>query len=120
MSQAERDAVVGQLSRHASDGRLELDEFEARVEEAYQAKTRRELDHALRELPRERRTAPSGSRRSGAGFRLPPVGVLIAIIVALAFAVGPWMLWLLWPALCFGGWSRHAGYHARRDDYVRV
>jgi hypothetical protein len=37
--------------------------------------------------------------------------VAIAAIVGLAFLVGPWTLWLLWPALCWAG-----GMTTRRES----
>jgi hypothetical protein len=46
-----RDDVVRELTRHCGDGRLTLDELEARIQEAYAATTDEELQHALRELP---------------------------------------------------------------------
>jgi len=35
VSDAERDEVVQQLSRHTGDGRLTIDDFEERVEQVY-------------------------------------------------------------------------------------
>lgn len=51
VSNTEREEVIEQLRRHASEGRLTLDEFEARIEEATQAKTVSELQVVLRDLP---------------------------------------------------------------------
>jgi hypothetical protein len=50
-SDADRDRVAGVLRRHYGEGRLSLAELEERLAEAYAARTREELDRALRELP---------------------------------------------------------------------
>jgi hypothetical protein len=50
-SDAERDAVVGRLNRAVGEGRLTMDEFSGRLELAYAARTRGELDPLLRDLP---------------------------------------------------------------------
>ncbi len=50
-SDAEREAVVARLNSATSEGRLALDEFSERVERAYQARTRRELDDLVVDLP---------------------------------------------------------------------
>ena len=50
-STADRDAVIETLSRHCTEGRLSMEEFEDRVAEAGAAKTGNELAEALRDLP---------------------------------------------------------------------
>lgn len=50
-SDAEREQVVAELREHAAQGRLTLEEFSQRVDEAYEAKTLAELDAVRRELP---------------------------------------------------------------------
>jgi hypothetical protein len=47
----ERDEIIRELTRHCGDGRLTLDELEARIQEVYAAETDEEARHALRELP---------------------------------------------------------------------
>jgi Domain of unknown function (DUF1707) len=126
VSQAERDAVVSQLSKHTADGRLTLAEFEVRVEEAYAATTRADLDHALRELPREREHAPRRPHRNRQGWRPPAVLVIVAV-VALAMATTWWAMWLLWPGLAWAGGGCGSGRYRqstsarhRADDVIRV
>jgi class 3 adenylate cyclase len=53
---AERQRVIDALSRATGDGRLTLDEFAERAGEVFAARTRDELDRAVRDLPVE---APS-------------------------------------------------------------
>ena len=50
-SDAEREQVVAELREHAAQGRLTLEEFSLRVDEAYSAKTLAELEGSKRELP---------------------------------------------------------------------
>jgi hypothetical protein len=50
-SDAEREQVVAELREHAAHGRLTLEEFSQRVDEAYGAKTVAELEEVKRELP---------------------------------------------------------------------
>ena len=50
-SDAERDAVVDRLRRALSQGRLTLDEYDARVASAYEARTRGELAALTQDLP---------------------------------------------------------------------
>ncbi|MGH9185820.1 MAG: DUF1707 SHOCT-like domain-containing protein [Acidimicrobiales bacterium] len=117
VSDAERDAVVAELRRHVGDGRLGLDEFESRVEEAMAARTGAELRAVLRELPPlATRTSRTGSpRRSarGTGPRLSePIGalfVLLGVLVAVSAVVGHLILWPLIPLAFwwFGGCGRH-------------
>ena len=58
---ADRDQIVEQLREHCAAGRLTLEEFEARLEETWRARTYGELSMVTRELPRlERLPAWSG------------------------------------------------------------
>jgi hypothetical protein len=48
---SDRETVVARLRTALSEGRLELDEFDERVAEAYRAKTYADLDRLLTDLP---------------------------------------------------------------------
>lgn len=50
-SDAEREQTVELLRTHAVDGRLTLEEFAQRLDRAYTARTREELDQLTRDLP---------------------------------------------------------------------
>lgn len=63
-SDAEREHTVELLRRHSVDGRLTLEEFAGRIEAAYEAKTREELDALTEDLPADQRTATPATRRS--------------------------------------------------------
>jgi hypothetical protein len=79
-SDAERDATVERLSRAAGDGRLTLEEFSQRMEQATEAKTRAELDQLVTDLPAEPATPVAGAvaERSSAPatWHVSPVGGL--------------------------------------------
>ena len=51
IADSDRERAVAQLSKHAGDGRLTLDEFEARVADVYTAKTNADLRPVFRGLP---------------------------------------------------------------------
>ena len=72
VSDADRERAVLDLREHAVAGRLTLEEFGERVEQAYAARTRGELDVVLRELP----SPPSAPARSRRGFGLALMGGL--------------------------------------------
>src|SRR5689334_8368325 len=95
VSDAEREDVVQQLSRHTGDGRLTIDEFEERVEQAYASKTRRELDATLRGLPRPAVRVP---RRIDVADRVRPLAALALLVLAVV-AIGPWILWFAIPMI---------------------
>jgi hypothetical protein len=58
---SDREQVIEQLREHCAAGRLTMDEFEARLEEVWAARTYRDLHWVTRELPRlERRPAWAG------------------------------------------------------------
>jgi hypothetical protein len=58
-SDAERDAVVGRLNQAVGEGRLTMAEFSERLELAYAARTRGDLDPLLRDLPAEVGAVPA-------------------------------------------------------------
>jgi Domain of unknown function (DUF1707)/2TM domain len=51
VSDADRERVIAALREQAAEGRLDMDEYGQRLDEAYQAVTMDDLRHALRELP---------------------------------------------------------------------
>jgi hypothetical protein len=123
VSQAERDEVVAALAGHYADGRLTVDEYEERVEAALGARTGRDLEPLLADLPAtDPPRAPTRNRRRERGsVRAPLIParlVAVAAVIVLAIATGPWALWLLWPALLFTGGCGFGRHHGRaRDDF---
>lgn len=93
-SDAEREHAVAELREHAAEGRLTLEEFSQRVDEAYVAKTTAELEAVKRDLPavsalpaaRPRRKARrwlvsvmGGADRTGR-WRVPEKMVVVALM----------------------------------------
>jgi hypothetical protein len=64
VSDDDRDRSVTELREHAVAGRLTLEEFSERVDQAYAARTRKELDLVLHELP-PAPVEPARTRRFG-------------------------------------------------------
>jgi Domain of unknown function (DUF1707) len=95
---AEREAAVERLSRHAAAGRLTVAELEERVERAQRAVYARDLGVLEADLP-----APA-ARRSPQAV-LPALAVLLAA-VALTAAVGHPPLFILAVFLWRGRYSR--------------
>ena len=86
-SDAERDATVERLSEATGEGRLTLEEFSQRMEQATTARTRAELDRLVTDLPAG--AEPSGravsvGTHSGPSWHVTPVGGLNVF--------GPWRM----------------------------
>ena len=62
-SDAEREHTVELLRRHSVEGRLTLEEFAGRIERAYDARTRGELDELTRDLPEPSAASAPARRR---------------------------------------------------------
>ncbi len=62
---AERDAVAAQLRDHYADGRLTLDELNERLDLAFAARTKADLNQVMRDLPHVAR--PAFGAASGQG-----------------------------------------------------
>jgi Domain of unknown function (DUF1707) len=61
-SDAEREAVVARLRTAAGEGRLALDELAERLDRAFAAVTRGDLEPLTRDLPEQRPDAPSAAK----------------------------------------------------------
>jgi hypothetical protein len=123
VSDAERDVVVTELGEHYQAGRLDQAEFDERVTQALTARTGRDLDVLLADLP-PAQDAPSSAapdqRRPHPSSLVPfLVPLLFAAILIAGFAAGGWHHrsaggWAPWPllwlipiiALRLGWWRR--------------
>lgn len=110
VSDAERERAVAGLRAHHADGRLTLDEFTERVEEAYRSRTQADLDRALRELPREAMDQPHHDlphvrrlrhrrRRRMPMWWLRVNGICTAIWAATTIGSGVHYFWPMWVML---------------------
>jgi hypothetical protein len=94
ISDAEREAAASSLGRHLASGRLDLTEYEERIEKAYQAKRSHQLDALFVDLPPEARP-PAVRVRRVRWFPLPLVPV-IALLVGLTVVTGRPVILALW------------------------
>jgi hypothetical protein len=111
----EREETASQLREHYADGRLTLDELNERLDQIFAAKTRADLNGALRDLPvAPRPVVPvaSSSRSSGSGSGpqfafMAPVFALFLLCAAFGsvflfgFGNKPFGIVLLLAALAF-------------------
>lgn len=104
-SDAEREQVATEIREHFAQGRLDQEEMGERLERAYAARTRRDLDELRADLPKL--PAPAGARRAeltrelvqqtGAGLGLFALCVLIW--AASGANGGFWPVWVLFVPL---------------------
>jgi hypothetical protein len=102
-SDADRDAVLAELSEHFQAGRLTADELEERTGQALQARTLGDLARLTADLPSSARPAGGAVTRPGGRWPLAPVvlGLVAVGVVASAFldtgpaAHGLHVLWLI-------------------------
>jgi hypothetical protein len=89
IADADRDRAVAELREHAVAGRLTLEEFGERVDQAYAARTRGELDVVQRDLPaasvvraptRRFALAVMGGLTWRGRFRLPQQSTVVAVM----------------------------------------
>jgi Domain of unknown function (DUF1707) len=122
-SDADRDAVLSDLSEHFQAGRLTPEEFEDRAGRALAARTWGELTDLLRDLPGTR-PGPQGpvgaasraarpERPSGRGAPAPiaalaAIGIAVAVSVGVAHSSWGW-LWVVLGLLIVRRLIRHAG-----------
>ena len=74
VSDAEREAVAGQLREHYGDGRLTLDELNERLDQTFAAKTASELNAVTTDLPRDTTGWTPGTSAAGSKLSVGPQG----------------------------------------------
>src|SRR5437764_14878960 len=67
---ADREAIAAQLREHYADGRLTLEELNERLDQAFAAKTKADLNVVMRDLPQAMRPG-AGLPYAGAGWPGP-------------------------------------------------
>jgi len=114
VADSDRTAAADELRQHYDSGRLTLEEFESRLSEAQTARTRGDLEHALRQLPRSE-PAVSLRLRDRRWSSLALQYVLVNVICILVWAVSGggdfWPKWVLLGTLIT--YFRRLGRHAR-------
>lgn len=115
-SEAEREAAVDELRRHAAAGRLDVDELESRVESAFAARTREELADLRADLPSLSRRR----RSSGFAAHLRSFAAVNAMFVAIWALDGFGYFWPVWPFMGWGiGLVLHGACNPGRDSVWR-
>jgi hypothetical protein len=112
---AERNQAVDALREHSVAGRLDLDEFEERVGQAYSARTAGDLDALLCDLPPLSRIAPlappaappaaravTPARRGADRGELSPYVGVNALLVFIWFMGGMGYFWPIWIIVPWG------------------
>lgn len=93
---AEREAVAEILRREHVNGRLDVIEFQERLDRAFGSKTYADLDALVADLP-----GPTPRRRRAWTARPWPVPLLPLIVIAVILATGGHVLWLAFPLFAF-------------------
>jgi Domain of unknown function (DUF1707)/2TM domain len=108
-SDAERERTAEMLREHAQQGRLDVEELEERLGQAYSARTRADLELLTVDLPRRSRSRrPERARRELREHVTTFVLVNLLLIVIWA-ATGGGYFWPIWPIV---GWGIGVACHA--------
>ncbi len=121
-SDEQRQRVIDELRRHCVAGRLDIDEYAARIEQALAATSVEDLIRVLGELPMlgiadlagagrvdgsHRETASTSDALAGGGWRArlaaSAVVVVSVIVVLVAVALALALSWV-WAAVLVVGW----------------
>lgn len=114
VSDADRERLIARLREHHAQGRLTLEELEARVGRAQDARVFGDL-HALERdlpeiaLPHDRHAAVREQRAELAGQASRYLAVMV-LLVAIWALTGAGYFWPIWPML---GWGIGLLAHAR-------
>ncbi len=117
----DRERVAEQLRSAHAEGRLDLTEYDERVQQAWAARTYGELEAVTADLPQTRPPATSATRRPephqphrhgrtavAAWAGASVINLLIWAVVSLATLswIYPWWIWVAgpWGAVLLAGW----------------
>jgi hypothetical protein len=94
-SDPERERVVEALRGHAAAGRLDADELDERLGQAYAARHRADLLPLLADLPASEAPRPGPRRRPVPD--ITPVIALAILLIAIWAVTGAGYFWPVWP-----------------------
>jgi hypothetical protein len=102
---ADRERIAERLRKSHAEGRLDMDEFQLRLERCYLAKTFGELDALVRDLPRQDQLdeRPSSGRLVPWRLRVVPLASILIALIVVSAAAGHHHT-LLWIPLVFLFW----------------
>jgi Domain of unknown function (DUF1707) len=98
VSDADRARVAAELREHYESGRLTLDEFQERLDEAHGARTEAQLERVLRQLPSPKLPSvrPRDTRWRSLAVQYALVNVVAVLIWVFSGASGDfWPKWVL-------------------------
>jgi hypothetical protein len=103
---ADRERIAERLRVSHAEGRLDIAEFQQRLEHCYEAKTLGELRELVKDLPRQ---DEEGKRRSFGWFlpsrrRLGPIAPILVALLVVSAVAGHHVFWL-WIPLGFLFWK---------------
>jgi hypothetical protein len=114
-SEAEREAVLASLRRHAAADRMDVKEFVHRSDVAFAATSRAELYAALNGLPETAAPRATAARRRGPVGPFPVLPLLALLIVIVLIAGHHWFIfpvaWLLFATIRPWGRRRPRAEH---------
>jgi uncharacterized protein DUF1707 len=124
---ADRDRVAERLRKGHAEGRLDLTEFQQRLERCYEARTLGELRELVGDLPREDMQVEPRSSGSLLPWRWPlsSLAPILIVLIVVAAVIGHHVFWL-WLPLLFLFWRmswwrrrrRWAGARHGSDDWI--
>jgi hypothetical protein len=111
---ADRERIAERLRQSHAEGRLDMAEFQERLECCYESKTFGQLDALVKDLPRQ---SELDERRSVASVRpwqwlLAPLAPILIALIVVSAAVGHHVV-LLWILFLFVFW-RMSRWRRRR------
>jgi Domain of unknown function (DUF1707) len=116
VADSDRTTAADEMRQHYDSGRLTLDEFESRLAEVHSARTRGDLEHALRQLPRSEPPASlrlRDRRWSSLAIQYALVNVICILVWAFSGSQGGfWPKWVLLGTLIM--YLRRLGWRSRR------
>ena len=92
---AERDVAMTQLREHFVAGRLTFDELSERIDFALTAKTQRQIDRLMADLPRPPRHSRPARAEPALPAQAPDAGRFL-VFAMLLFALATWILIMAW------------------------
>lgn len=101
---ADRERVAERLRKSHAEGRLDMDEFQERLERCYAAKTFGELRELVTDLPREDEPPSSRALSPWRWALVPLLPILLALIVVAAVTGHEHHVSWLWIPVVFLVW----------------
>ncbi len=85
---ADRERIAERLRESHAEGRLDIDEFQQRLERCYEAKTFGELGALVRDLPRHDEHNERRASRWMSPWRLVPLLPILIVLLVVSAATG--------------------------------